>query len=376
MTVPNPAHHSIHGTPAAPSSTTSQLLTSFSTLSIEPVAPPTSASSSPPCPISTLPTELLSEILLLTALADIASFSRLSLVCKRLAYLISAEDAIWKHICLGSKFGFAGMHYSFACPLPSTSNNLPILLSATAATIIPTPLSALTLPLSPTYPTYATMFHSRPRLRFSGVYISTVNYTRPGASSPTNTSWNSPIHIVTYYRYLRFFRDGTCASLLTTSEPSDVVPYMTKEHLHAHHGASSALPSAVMRDARRGRWKLSGRPALVDAPETEFETGNAHESSGGANAANRGRKLRNSDEEEGNLSIETEGPSSDGKYVYCMQLALRSGGPRKGPGTRNNKLVWRAFWSWNRLTDDWAEFGLRNDRAFWWSRVRGFGLGE
>ena len=27
------------------------------------------------------------------------------------------------------------------------------------------------------------------------------------------------------------------------------------------------------------------------------------------------------------------------------------------------------------LTDDWAEFGLRNDRPFMWSRVRSYGMG-
>ena len=67
------------------------------------------------------------------------------------------------------------------------------------------------------------------------------------------------------------------------------------------------------------------------------------------------------------MTIETDGP--DPKYTYRMELALRSGSGRVG-AVRNNKLVWRGYWSYNRLTDDWAEFGLRNDRAFVWSRVR------
>lgn len=190
------------------------------------------------------------------------------------------------------------------------------------------------------------MFRSRPRLRFNGCYISTVNYIRPGASTPSQISWNTPVHIITYYRYLRFFRDGTCVSLLTTTEPVDVVHYLTKEHMHDRHGIGSALPSAVMRNALRGRWKLS-------PPLTRDAKGNV--------------------EPEGNLSIETEGV--DPKYMYSMQLALRSGS--KSPGaTKNNKLVWRGFWSYNRLTDDWAEFGLKNDRAFFWSRVRSYGMGD
>ena len=61
------------------------------------------------------------------------------------------------------------------------------------------------------------MFRNRPRLRFGGVYISTVNYVRPGASLPNQQmTWSTPLHVVTYYRYLRFYRDGSCISLLTT----------------------------------------------------------------------------------------------------------------------------------------------------------------
>lgn len=94
-----------------------------------------------------------------------------------------------------------------------------------------------------------------------------------------------------------------------------------------------------MRHALRGRWKL----------------GDPHD-----------------EDKEGEVEIETEGVDAE-KYVYRMELTLRNAG-RSGP--RNNKLVWRGFWSWNRLTDDWAEFGLRNDRAFFWSRVGSYGLGE
>lgn len=78
------------------------------------------------------------------------------------------------------------------------------------------------------------------------------------------------------------------------------------------------------------------------------------------------------EDKEGEVDIETEGVDAE-KYVYRMELTLRNAG-RSGPP--KNKLVWRGFWSWNRLTDDWAEFGLRNDRAFFWSRVGSYGLGE
>lgn len=130
-----------------------------------------------------------------------------------------------------------------------------------------------------------------------------------------------------------------------------MVHHLTKENIHSHHNRESMLPSAVMRHALRGRWRLSGNLAPdmgPSAPNEHIET-----------------------EPEGDVHVETEGV--DPKYMYKMHLALRSAG--RAGGTRNNKLVWKGFWSYNRLTDDWAAFTLRNDRAFFWSRVRSYGMG-
>jgi F-box protein 9 len=205
-------------------------------------------------------------------------------------------------------------------------------IEAAAESLSPAALTQLLVPTP--YPTYRTLFRQRPRIRFNGCYISTVNYTRPGQALPTTSSWNSPIHIVTYFRYLRFLRDGTCISLLTTTEPADVVPYLYVEHIHKNH---HNLPSAPMKDAVLGRWRMSG-------PEP------------------------GSEEPEGTLHIEK--PGATPKYMYKMALSFGNA----GRGAKNNKLVWQGYWSYNRLTDDWAEFGLKNDRAFYFSRVKSYGM--
>ncbi|KAM0803541.1 hypothetical protein BDR22DRAFT_879308 [Usnea florida] len=333
VTVPNPAHHSLDGPPA---STISELISSFSSIPVPGQEPPTDTSPQPPCPISIIPSELLINALLETAILDVASFARLSLVCKRLAYLVATEDRIWKRVCLGPEFGFSAMHYKWTCsisggPLPLSIRDLDVnfeSINLTATAPLPDPFA-----LSRTYPNYRDMFKNRPRLRFNGCYISTVNYIRPGGNNASHFTWNTPVHIVTYYRYLRFFRDGRCASLLTTSEPADVVHHLTKENMHTRH--AGGLPSAVMNHCLRGRWKLSGDP---------YRTTN---DAGQANP----------------------------KYIYKMALQLRRAG-RSAGATRNNKLTWIGYWSYNKLADDWAEFGLKNDKAFLWSRVRSYGTGE
>lgn len=348
-TLPSPAHHSLHGLPAS----LQYLISDFSTLSIQGEPPPTDLSPTPPCPIAAVPEEILVEILKYLAIKDIASFVRLAQVCKRLAYLVMTEDRVWKRLALGHEYGFAAMHYTWSCQVDGKpfDHGVPGGITLGMADMdffdaedndsrqeSPSQ-SGLTQLLVPTvYATYRDLFQRRPRIRFNGCYISTVNYTRPGQSSPTSVSWNSPIHIVTYYRYLRFLRDGTCISLLTTSEPSDVVPYLYVEHMHKNHGALSTAP---MKDALLGRWRL-----------TRTEVSGSQEVT----------------EKEGTVVVETAGATP--KYMYKMALSVGSA----GRGTKNNKLTWQGYWSYNRLTDDWGEFGLKNDRAFYWSRVKSFGM--
>ena len=343
VTVPNPAHHSLDGPPQ----TIKQLIAGFASLNIEPAPPAIEGTAAPPCPLAELPEEILVHIFQELAIVDVASFVRLAQVCKKMAYLVASEEQIWKRVCLGSEVGFGAMHYQWqrevlGGPLKEDSTDLDENFEE-----LEPPLSKEAITEALFHAGYSSswhlMFRLRPRIRFNGCYISTVNYIRPGQASPNQVTWNSPVHIVTYYRYLRFFRDGTVISLLTTSEPADVVHYLTNELQEIHrNGVAAHLPSIVMQYSLRGRWRLS---TVVDNPDADLK------------------------DAEGDVFVETEGASS--KYMYRMKLSLRSA----GKGARNNKLVWQGFWSYNLLTDDSAEFTLRNDKAFFWSRVRSYGEG-
>ena len=385
------------------SQATSELVASFANDTISPAGTLSDLSPPEPSPIASLPSELLIHILYDVAVLDVGSFSRLSLVCKRLAFLVATEDRIWRRIANGSDFGFKAMHYKWARSICGSSlptsveeydNSLDINqaydirptqvtdadaldMSALSLNSPPRPVKLPTL--SATCPTYRQLFRSYPRIRFNGCYISTVNYQRPGATSSSQISWNTPIHIVTYYRYLRFYRDGTCISLLTIHEPVEVVHHLSKENLpgnaahessrrhHPQHNnnqphsevssavaASTIAPptaKAIMSSSLPGRWHLSPPPS-PQKPDPPTAT----------------------------LHIETFGHDPQ-KYTYVMALSLTSPSTNAkssssvGAKARNTKLAWKGFWSYNKLTDDWAEFGLKNDKAFWWSRVKGYGLG-
>lgn len=349
QTVPGTAHHSLHGPPQ----NIKDLIAGFQGLSIEPAKPEIQGTPALPCPISTLPYEILVHILTDTAILDVAALFRLSQVCKRLAYLVNTEEQIWKRICLGSEVGFGAMHYQWQreiCGSPLDEECGDEVLDTSAAeggAVIQKSDIEISSPLllhNVYSASWQKMFCLRPRIRFNGCYISTVNYIRAGQASPSQITWNSPVHIITYYRYLRFYRDGTVVSLLTTTEPQEVVHFLTKNLQESHKNGSGAhLPSAFMQNALRGRWRLS---SANDNLEADFK------------------------DREGDLFVETEGV---GKYIYCMELSLRSA----GKGARNNKLAWKAYYHYNKLTpDDREEFTLRNDKAFFWSRVKSYGTGE
>ncbi|SCU90273.1 LADA_0F02938g1_1 [Lachancea dasiensis] len=82
---------------------------------------------------------------------------------------------------------------------------------------------------------YRRMLSERAYIKFQGCYISVVNYLRHGANPTGSSSLISPVHMITYYRYLRFFSNGTCLRLVTTDEPSSVA-----RHFHPNHHLKGA----------------------------------------------------------------------------------------------------------------------------------------
>ena len=373
---------------------TSELIASFAVLDIPRANPIIENTPPPPCPIANIPSEVLIEVLKHVALMDPASFYRMSLVCKRFAYHFAYEQHIWKRLCQTWRFGFEGMHYSFACDVAGHS------IRKSSPRYTPFPRGA-SLQIPRPLATWSEVFQTFPRIRYTGIYISMVNYSRPGAASSTqNLAWNSPVHIVTYYRYLRFYPDGTVISLLTTTEPMAVVPYISKENVvparsfladtrHQHQRQRSELsgvvsdpavsnsvsPSAMatLKHALQGRWFLTCPTPVSDDHEDVLDSPDYARPPKILSDLSRSPDPRD-------LIIETEGV--DPKYNYTLHLSIRSSNPlRHADSTlstsnisKNTKLVWKGFWGYNRLTDDWAEFGLRNDRSFVFRRVRGWGM--
>jgi F-box protein 9 len=286
-------------------------------------------------PLATLPFELLLQVVRNVALTDVASFARLAQVCKAFAYLVITEQSIWRAVCEKT---FSRMLWDWGVTLNGDPIEKPLLLEGPDREVLrdgeyeneDEEQEKREIPIDEEEAlkygsNWRKMFMIRPRVRFNGIYISTCNYVRAGASQ----SWNTPVHIVTYYRYLRFYPNGTVLSLLSTCQPAEVVHGFNKMSLTPAH--LGGLPVGAMswgKYVSKGRWRM---------------------------------------DKNGQLDVETEAPMMD-KYLFRMALKVKSirvGGRIGGV----NKLVWEGFWSWNIISDDLAEFSLRNDKPFLFSRV-------
>lgn len=87
---------------------------------------------------------------------------------------------------------------------------------------------------------WRTTFVEQPRVRLNGAYIAACHYTRPGMHE--ENVWIRVVHVVEFYRSLRFLPDGRILSLLTTDTPSLTVRKME--------------PSLRVKGFAIGTWKL------------------------------------------------------------------------------------------------------------------------
>ncbi|ODQ50042.1 hypothetical protein SAICODRAFT_62443 [Saitoella complicata NRRL Y-17804] len=255
----------------------------------------------PPCPLDLLPNELLINILTHVALLDVAALGRMSRTCKKMFVMAFGEEGVWRGVCREYY-----RHMTYAEPEPESS----------------TPPFDEDGDLAKYGGSYLQMFTLRPRIRLDGVYISTCNYTRPGVN---DGAWNTPIHIVTYFRFLRFFGEGKVVSVLTTDEPREVVA-----DLGVEKDDSEEVAEGRGKRVPWGTWALDPTSS-------------------------------------GRLHIHLSG---HGKYFFEMELQIKS--TSRG---RHNKLAWVRFESVSKETGERMEFGLRNDKPYFFSRVRRYGRG-
>ncbi|KAI8093059.1 uncharacterized protein BX664DRAFT_328823 [Halteromyces radiatus] len=166
-----------------------------------------------------LPGEIIVHILCHLILQSLGSIAQFGLVCKPF-FLLSRSPTLWR---FASEHLFKQSYMSFE---QSRQTQLSLVDQYQG--------------------NWMRMLKERPRIRYDGVYISTCQYVRPGVSE---TAWTRPVHLVTYYRYLRFFPDGRVMNFISNDAPVQVVKLL--------------VPSFSKRQLFRGRFEWDGERKVI-----------------------------------------------------------------------------------------------------------------
>jgi len=180
--------------------------------------------------IGQLPSEVLNYILkwVVSSDLDLKSLENCSQVCRGF-YLASRDDEIWRLIS-ASMWGPAVV--------------------------------------SPASGSWRELFLTRPRIRFSGCYVSRIKYLREGERGFQDQEMYRAWHVVEYNRFLRFFPGGQVIMALS-SDDEDIVA----KQLNTKAGGLR-IPGAIM-----GRYRIANdvlicvlhKPKPVQKKTTKFK---------------------------------------------------------------------------------------------------------
>ncbi|CAK7902281.1 F-box protein Hrt3p [[Candida] anglica] len=276
-------------------------------------------------PLLRLPNDTWVSIFEILLITSPESWFNYSITCRKNAFLGLRSSILWKRLCT---MIYPNQHYE---------ENQLFLVNRTLGDDINE--NNLPIPRDPhlIVPQYGNswkrMLNDRPFLKMLGCYISVVNYYSEGGVG-FSSSWNNPIRIITYYRYLRFYPDGTCIKLLSNLEPNVVVPHLSRKDLNAL-GNDNTSP-------KEGRRIYSGKWTINSEGEVHVIIS------------------------DGSVSI----------YNFHYHFQIKS----SGPAFRHNKLIWKRYFTVKKIRDeaDWedeeSDFSLKNEKPFLFSRVRRYNV--
>ncbi|KAK6454829.1 F-box protein [Scheffersomyces xylosifermentans] len=288
----------------------------------------------PVSPLTHLPNDIWIHILEVLLISSPESWFKFSITCKKHAYLGFGSSDIWRQLAY---LVYANQVYEenklFLDNMPLGQN-----IDYDA---LPIPRDQLKI-LPQFKDSWKYMLNHRPFVKFLGCYISVVNYYSEGGKAEFSNSMANPVRTITYYRYIRFYPDGTCVKVLSSLEPNRVIPHLSKENSSGNISGAVADPSSqapVKEDHRmyRGTWTVSSN---------------------------------------GEVSIEIKNGSVP-YYNFHYNFQIKS----LGGVFKHNKLAWSRSYAIRKKTSEdddregeETEFSLRNEKPFKFSRVRSYKL--
>lgn len=295
----------------------------------------------PVSPLVHLPNDIWINILGILIQDSPESWFSMSITCKKFAYLGFGTSSLWRKLCYNiypNQIYHENKQYLSNLPL-GQDHHLDLDL----------PIPQDQLKIIPQYnSSWKSMLHNRPFIKFLGCYISVVNYYSEGGRHEFSNSWTTPFRMITYYRYIRFYPDGTCIKVLSILPPDQVIPHLLK------HNILQGIPDTISE---------SGKPVYTTPQQHQKE----------------GQKIYL-----GNWTISTTGEVhiviENGLVDYCVfhyYFQVKS----LGGINKHAKLSWIRYNTVRKkMSDDDDREGeicllsLRNEKPFKFLRVRSYSL--
>ncbi|ODV98389.1 hypothetical protein PACTADRAFT_73962 [Pachysolen tannophilus NRRL Y-2460] len=248
-----------------------------------------------PPTISILPDDVILLIMEYLAEIDTPSWIQFSLCCKKLSHLGFCTSDVWRKLCFLT-FPYQNYEPEVAALNGITKNQDKIVGIYDNS--------------------WYNMYRQRPFIKFNGIYISIVNYYREGGKSEGSSAWTNPIRMITYYRYLRFYKDGSVLKLLTSDEPTSIVPKINKN-----------WKEQTNLKVYKGTWYITP---------------------------------------EGNISIKSEGSVKN--YLFIENLSIKNSSKLR----KHNKLSWINYEFMDNETTELYEFDIKKEKPYIFSRVKSY----
>lgn len=293
------------------------LLDSYSTCELKPL------DEEQPLLINSLPYEILLKIMETLLIEDTPSWINFSLVCKKLAYIGFRDKNIWSNLCK--------LIYNRQSYIDNDEEKFKVLIKQQWG-----------------IDNYK-MLNERPFIKFRGVYISKVSYMKEGARSENSNSWNLPYRIITYYRYYRFYADGTCLKIITILEPSKVI-----KRLYKGYNTQSDEELIKMNETAisTGSNEISQEPTPVSA----FINRNWLTMYSGTYKISL----------QGDVETDCNGPVQ--KYRFIDKFKITN----TGKYHRHNKLEWVDLGFYDTINRTHSSLNRDNEKDFVFSRVNSY----
>lgn len=272
-----------------------------------------------PVYLKKLPHEVLTNIIEILLICDTPSWINFSLTCKKLAYVGFRDMHIWRKL--------SELIYDRQVYRDNDEEKFKVLIKNQWGF------------------NYYQMLNERPFLKFRGVYISKVSYMKEGARSENSNSWNLPYRIITYYRYYRFYADGTCLKIITVLEPKKVIP-----KLHKGYKVNEDV-ELITEEA------TAANNVEIKSPVDNFSNRNWLKIFAGTYSITL----------QGQVETNCDGPVE--KYRFIDKFTITSSGKYH----KHNKLEWVDLGFYDTISETYSSLNRDKEKDFVFSRVKSYG---